>query len=232
MKCAVHPDVDASGFCRNCGKPLCPACVRPIRDVLYCEDCLAHVVGLPPAPAPANPAAAAPASNLADGRLAPVPSSTIPQGVPAPGSTAPSSPVLAFILGLIPGLGAVYNGEYNKALLHIVIFAGIILGISLDLGSGAQAVLICALVIFPFYMAIDAVRTVKARQTGEKYQDPLENITKQRAIGPILLIALGGLFLLNNFGFFDFFRVRELIFPLILIGIGVLLLRNRMGGQN
>ena len=43
MKCAVHPDVDATGFCRNCGKPMCPVCVRPVRDVLYCEDCLANV---------------------------------------------------------------------------------------------------------------------------------------------------------------------------------------------
>jgi LiaI-LiaF-like transmembrane region/B-box zinc finger len=219
MKCAVHPDVEASGYCRNCGKPMCPACVRPVRDVLYCEDCLAKVVGLAPAPAIVP----------AEGGVAPV----LP---PGPGMGVPGAskgtPVLAFILGLVPGLGAIYNGEYNKALLHIVIFAGIILGVSLDLGNGAQAVLICALVVFPFYMAIDAVRTLKSKQTGEMYQDPLENWTKQKAIGPILLIGLGALFLLNNFGVFEIFRVRELIFPLILIGFGVWLLRNRMGGQS
>jgi hypothetical protein len=213
MKCAVHPDVEASGFCRNCGKPMCPACVRPVRDVLYCEECLAKVVGLAP-----NPAAVA-----AEGVAAPVLPAVVPAGQ--------GSAVLAFLLGLIPGLGAIYNGEYNKALLHIVIFAGIILGITLDLGEGAEAVLICALVVFPFYMAIDAVRTLKAKQTGENYQDPLENWTKQRGFGPILLIALGGLFLLRNFGVFDVFRIRELFFPLILIGIGVWLLRNRMGRQ-
>ena len=218
MKCAVHPDVEASGFCRNCGKPMCPACVRPVRDVLYCEDCLARVVGLAPEPAVVTP----------EGSLAPA---LPPVGVPAP-VNAKGQAGVAFLLGLVPGLGAIYNGEYNKALLHIVIFAGIILGINLDLGNGAQAVLICALIIFPFYMAIDAVRTLKARQTGENYQDPLENWTKQKAIGPILLIGLGGLFLLNNFGVFEMYRVRELIFPLILIGIGVWLLRNRMGGQN
>ncbi|HEY4977669.1 MAG TPA: B-box zinc finger protein, partial [Candidatus Acidoferrum sp.] len=49
MKCAVHPEVDATGFCRNCGKPMCPACVRPVRDILYCEDCLAQVIGIPAA---------------------------------------------------------------------------------------------------------------------------------------------------------------------------------------
>jgi len=219
MKCAVHPDVDASGFCRNCGKPMCPACVRPVRDVLYCEDCLANVVGLPATPPP--PGA------TADPYTSPAPA---PGVLPVP-SSAKGTPVVAFILGLIPGLGAIYNGEYNKALLHIVIFAGIILGINLDLGSGAQAVLICGLVVFPFYMAIDAVRTLKARQSGENYQDPLENWTKQKGIGPILLIGLGALFLLNNFGVFEVFRVRELLFPLILIGIGVWLLRNRVSGQ-
>jgi hypothetical protein len=213
MKCAVHPDVEASGFCRNCGKPMCPACVRPVRDVLYCEECLAKVVGLAPLPTAVSP----------EGVSAPI----LP-AAPPPGQ---GSPVLAFLLGLIPGLGAIYNGEYNKALLHIVIFAGIILGINLDLGEGAQAVLICALIVFPFYMAIDAVRTLRAKQTGENYQDPLENWTKQKAFGPILLIALGGLFLLRNFGFFDFFRMRELFFPLILIGLGIWLLRSRMGGQ-
>jgi Domain of unknown function (DUF5668)/B-box zinc finger len=218
MKCAVHPDVEASGFCRNCGKPMCPACVRPVRDVLYCEECLAKVVGLAPNAAPLAP----------EGVSAPV----IPAGVvPVPGQPGQGSPVLAFLLGLIPGLGAIYNGEYNKALLHIVIFAGIILGINLDLGDGAEAVLICGLVVFPFYMAIDAVRTLKAKQSGENYKDPLENWTKQKGFGPVLLIALGALFLLRNFGFFDFFRLRELFFPLILIGIGVWLLRNRMGGQ-
>jgi Domain of unknown function (DUF5668)/B-box zinc finger len=214
MKCAVHPDVEASGFCRNCGKPMCPACVRPVRDVLYCEECLAKVVGLAPTPAAVTP----------EGVSAPI--------LPAPVPPGQGSPVLAFLLGLIPGLGAIYNGEYNKALLHIVIFAGIILGITLDLGESAEAVLICALVVFPFYMAIDAVRTLKAKQTGENYQDPLENWTKQKAFGPIILIALGGLFLLRNFGFFDFFRMRELFFPLILIGIGVWLLRNRIGRQS
>lgn len=221
MKCAVHPDVEASGFCRNCGKALCPACVRPVRDVFYCEDCLAKMAGLP----------VTPAAGVADAGITP---GAPPRGVPAPTAASPTSgsAVLAFILGLIPGLGAIYNGEYNKALLHIVIFAGIILGLNLDLGDGAQAVFICALIVFPFYMAIDAVRTLKSRQTGEQYQDPVENWTKQKAIGPILLIALGALFLLKNFGVFDFFRMRELIFPLILIGIGVLLLRNRVGGPS
>jgi hypothetical protein len=219
MKCAVHPEVEASGYCRNCGKPMCPACVRPVRNVLYCEECLAKVVGLP-APQAGG------AAGVAGAPILP----------PAPGSGVPGavagSPVLVFFMGLVPGLGAIYNGEYNKALLHIVVFAGIILGLNLDLGGGADALLICALVVFPFYMAIDAVRSLKGRQSGEAYQDPLENWTKGRAIGPILLIGLGGLFLLRNFGFFEWFRMREIFFPLLLIGLGFWLMRNRISGRS
>jgi len=214
MKCAVHPEVEASGYCRNCGKAMCPACARPVRDVLYCEECLATVMGVPAA----APAAGTDASVPVQGAL---PTGSAP--------AAAGNPGLAFVMGFIPGLGAIYNGEYNKALIHIVVFAGIILGLNLDLGGGADAVLVCALVIFPFYMAIDALRTVKARQIGEAYHDPLENWTQGKAIGPILLIALGGLFLFKNFGLFEFFRFRELFFPVLLIGFGLWLMRDRIG---
>jgi len=214
MNCAMHPEVEASGYCRNCGKAMCPACARPVRDVLYCEECLATVMGVPPATA-------------STGTGAPT---SAPPGVlpPTPPAGQAGNAGLAFVMGFIPGLGAIYNGEYNKALVHIVAFAAIILGLNLDLGGGAEAVLVCALVIFPFYMAIDALRTVKARQSGEPYHDPLESWTKERSIGPILLIGLGALFLFKNFGLFDFFRFRELFFPVLLIGFGVWLMRDRI----
>jgi cell wall-active antibiotic response 4TMS protein YvqF/B-box zinc finger protein len=220
MRCAVHPEVEASGYCRNCGKALCAACVRPVRDVLYCEDCLANITGLGPAattgPSPSGTATPGPAE---------------PMATPPPASTA-GNPGIAFLLGLVPGLGAIYNGEYNKALIHIVVFAAIIVGLSSDIGSGATTALAFVLVGFIFYMAIDAMRTVKARNAGQVTPDPLESWSKSRPVGPIILIAVGGLFLLNNFGFFDYFRVRQLFWPLVLIGVGVLMLRNRVGGQS
>jgi hypothetical protein len=45
MKCAVHSDVEATGYCRNCGKAMCPSCTRDVRGALYCESCLAGLVG-------------------------------------------------------------------------------------------------------------------------------------------------------------------------------------------
>jgi hypothetical protein len=50
-------------------------------------------------------------------------------------------------------------------------------------------------------------------------------------MGPIILIGVGVLILLRNFGFFERFRIREIFWPLVLIGIGFLLLRKRMRGQ-
>jgi hypothetical protein len=219
MKCAVHQDVDAVGYCRNCGKALCGTCVRPVRDVFYCEDCLAGAVGMgapPPAASPYTPGPSA----------AYVPPPAVPPVLPP--ARLGGSPVVAFILGFFPGLGAVYNGEYNKALIHIVVFAAIIVGLSSDIGPGGATALGLLLAGFIFYMAFDAMRTAKAKQLGQSTVDPLETWSKDRPIGPIILIGLGVLFLLNNFSWFPFYRI-ERFWPLILIGVGVLMFRNRLG---
>jgi hypothetical protein len=184
-----------------------------VRDVLYCEDCLAQVMGIPAVQPTVPPAV----------------------GTPLPVAGAASSggnPGVAFLLGLVPGLGAIYNSEYNKALLHILIFAGIIFGLSSDFGEGLKPFFVLAVIIFPLYMAIDAMRVAKARSTGQAIQDPFESWTKQRPIGPMILIGLGALFLLNNFGVFDYFRVRQIFWPAVLIGVGFLMLRNRMSGRS
>ena len=212
MTCAVHPDVDAIGYCRNCGKAMCSTCVRPVRDVLYCEDCLATIMGIPGAAPAATPSGQIPASSMP----------------PAPAVSRPtSSPGIAFVLGLFPGLGAVYNGEYNKALIHIVVFAAMIVGLSSDIGDSADVLLSLLLAGFVLYMAFDAMRTARARNFGEAPVDPLESWSKNRPVGPIILIALGVLFLLNNFSWFPFYRIGRL-WPLVLIGVGVLMFRNRL----
>jgi hypothetical protein len=222
MKCAVHQDVDAIGYCRNCGKALCSVCARPIRDVFYCEDCLAGAVGISP-----TPYAGSPTPYVASAGPYVPPPGQQPGAIPSRPHTA-SSPTVAFILGFCPGLGAIYNGEYNKALIHIVLFAAMIVGLSSDLGAGADTALALLLAGFIFYMAFDAMRTAKAKQLGEVTVDPLESWSKERPIGPIILIGVGVLFLLNNFAWFPFYRI-ERFWPVILIGVGVLMFRNRLG---
>jgi hypothetical protein len=215
MKCAVHPDVDATGYCRNCGKPMCSTCVRAVRDVLYCEDCLANSVGIPTAANAPSPAPTATAY---------LPSAA----TPAPGAARTAgSPNVAFILGLFPGLGAVYNGEYNKAIIHIVVFAAMIVGLSSDIGDGPTVALSLLLAGFVFYMAFDSMRTAKAKNLGDASVDPIEAWSKNRPVGPIILIALGALFLLNNFDWFPFYRIHQ-FWPLVLIAVGVLMFRKRL----
>jgi TM2 domain-containing membrane protein YozV len=169
MKCATHPEVDATGFCRNCGKPLCPACTRDVNGALYCENCLAAAVVVAPRP-----------------------------DVPPKSDVNPG---LAATLGFIPGLGAVYNGEYLKALIHVLIFGGIIALLNSDLPSGYDAFFAIALGCFYFYMPVEAYRTAKARRLGEA--EPSGFVPGNKPMGAIILIAIGGLLLMENFGLLD-----------------------------
>lgn len=143
MNCANHVDVPAVAYCRTCGKPLCSSCTRDVRGVIYCEECLAsHVSGTMPPPG----------------------TTAVPPGVQPPTS---SSPNLAALLGLIPGVGAFYNGEYAKGFAHVVIFATLIW--MADHVSGLFGIAIGA---FYLYMPIEAYKTAKAREMGLPAPDP------------------------------------------------------------
>ena len=84
---------------------------------------------------------------------------------------------------------------------------------------------------FVFYCAFEAMRTAQAKLAGTAVpSDPLESWSKERPIGPIILIGLGALLLLNNFRFFDFIRLGR-FWPLILIGVGFYMFRNRLAGR-
>jgi len=195
MKCAQHPDVDATGYCRQCGKPLCPECKRDVRGALYCENCLASIVASPQA---------------------------------TPPKTATSShPGAALALGFIPGLGAVYNGEYVKALIHVAVFGGIIAALSSDLPGEVDAFLGIALGCFYFYMPIEAYRVAKARELGQPQPPDLMQSEGQKPIGAIILIGLGVLSLLANFHLLarDWFSKA---WPVGLILLGAWILMDRM----
>lgn len=189
MNCAVHSDQPATGFCRNCGKPLCPQCTREVRSALYCEECLGRFLAAP------SGSAGVPAAGSVEG--AP------PVGVPA--STAPGAPNpgVAAVLGFIPGLGAVYNGQYLKALIHVLIFGGLIAGLSADVPGAAYYVILgIALGGFYFYMPIEAHHVARARRMGLAEPGSLvpETTPGGKPIGAFILIGLGILFLLANFG--------------------------------
>jgi TM2 domain-containing membrane protein YozV len=218
MKCAVHPDADAVGYCRNCGKAMCAVCVRPVRDVLYCEDCLANVMGLPTTPSAGVPALP-PAPNMPGSHTAPPPSGLGP------------SPLLAFFLGFLPGLGAFYNEQYGKGIIHLAIFLFLfIIGVDGAVSGGAEAALWICISGLWIYMPVDAYRTAKARLAGQRLDDPLENFSKGKPVGPFLIIGIGILLLLHNFDWFPWWRIQQ-FWPVLLIIVGLLMFRNRLEGR-
>jgi hypothetical protein len=134
MNCVNHPEVAAAAYCQNCGKPLCTGCMRSVGGVIYCEPCLAARLSSPPQGASAYPDATLTALH--------------------------AHPVLAGLLGFIPGVGAMYNGQYIKALAHVLIFA---VFVSLSDKSFVFALLLAAWI---FYQVFDAAQTAKARRDG------------------------------------------------------------------
>lgn len=67
----------------------------------------------------------------------------------------------AVLLGFIPGVGAMYNGQYAKALAHVVIFA--ILVSMADNVNGIFGLVVAAWIA---YMVFDSYHTARARREG------------------------------------------------------------------
>ena len=92
------------------------------------------------------------------------------QNVPNPFAPPPieaPNPAAAAVLGLIPGVGAMYNGQFFKGLIHVVIFAILI---SITTHYGIFGIFIGAWVL---YQSFEAFHTAKARRDGQPLPDPL-----------------------------------------------------------
>lgn len=165
-----------------------------------------------------------------------------PSPYAAPATTTPiadtgASPGLAFLLGLIPGVGAIYNGQYVKGLVHVVIL-GILIGIanSNELPFGLEPLIGLLIAAWIFYMAFEAYHTAKTRRLGRPMDEfsglmPLHSRQHSRfPVGPAVLIMIGVLFLLNNLGLL---RMREIFryWPIALIAIGIYMLYERLSAS-
>jgi hypothetical protein len=153
MNCANHPDRERIAFCQNCGKPLCQECMRTVGSAVFCEPCLvAKLAGA----GNANPAGgAAPGVNYsAEGTI------------PPPTAPDEPNPSLAALLGFIPGVGAMYNGQYAKGIVHLIVFAVLV---SLAGENGIFGLFIAGWV---FYQVIEAHHTAQARRDGTPLPNP------------------------------------------------------------
>lgn len=143
MNCANHPNQSVASYCQNCGKALCAECVRPVSSSVYCEQCLAERLGHGPFVA----------------------------GVPGNVMPAAPNPSLAALLGFIPGVGAMYNGQYVKAIVHVLVFVVLVV-----VAGNAHGMVDVAFGLFIpawiFYQVFEAYHTARARRFGMPLPDP------------------------------------------------------------
>jgi hypothetical protein len=211
MNCAIHNETPATAFCRTCGKAMCPHCTREVKGVIYCEDCIANSLRQA-APAAVPPAAYASA--------------------PAYNATRVSSgpnPVLAGILSILPGLGAVYCGEVMRGVMQISIYAALIFALT-NFGGGLEPVFGLAIAFWYIYQIIDSVRLAQAKQRGTVPPDPFglsspewvgsfRSTGKGLPSGAMFLVFVGFLFLLGNVFSYHFISRG---WPFILVYLGAM----------
>ncbi len=204
MNCATHQERESAAFCRTCGRAMCNECKRDVRGTIFCESCLAHEISG--------------ASSLRPDEMG------YRRSGPHPG--------LALGLGFIPGVGAIYNCQYAKAFVHVIIFGMLISIMDNGLAHGFEPLFGMLTFAFVFYMAIEAYHTAQKRLRGE-IPDEWSGILSTsggvgRSGGAIFLIVLGGIFLLNNLGYVTLSAVLK-FWPLVLIGLGLSMMANRVG---
>ena len=218
MNCANHPDIPAAAFCRSCGKPVCEACKQPAQGTIYCQE---HV-----------PVQSVPTSATAAGPVVPAPVT------PARAAQGPvdlsASPGLAFMLGLIPGVGAIYNGQYAKGLVHAIIFGLLVSIISSGYAGGLEPLFGILIACWEFYMAMEAYHTARKRRSGDPVDEfssllDLHGRGSRMPMGAVILILLGVLLLLNTTDIIPLQRVLR-YWPVLLIVFGVYLLYLRLTG--
>lgn len=100
MDCVNHSGVNAVVYCQNCGKGLCQECLvaGAMRNM---------------------PGGQVLCSDCIDAWQ------SFQQPFAAPPARGPN-PSVAAALGLIPGVGAMYNGQFLKGFIHVIVFAVLI----------------------------------------------------------------------------------------------------------
>ena len=144
------------------------------------------------------------------------------------GMGAGPSPGVALALGFIPGVGAIYNGQFTKAIAQVLIF-GCLIALGNRVHGGLDTLFGLASAAFYFYMVIDSFNTARAKSLGKPVPDMfgLTEFKLNAPIGASLLIGLGVLFLLDNLGIPVISQISK-YWPLLLIVAGVLMLQRRM----
>jgi len=137
MNCAYHTQNAAVVSCNGCNRPLCPACDHRIKGFPYCQDCIVQGVDL----------------LRQQSRTSHVPF-----------VQKRTSPISATLLSMIcPGLGAAYNGQTVKALVHFAVFVGLF---QMAILTGGTPLFVLGFMGMWCFAALDAWRTAQMIRSG------------------------------------------------------------------
>ena len=225
----MSSEANIIGYCRVCGKALDETNAAAAEGTLYCTEHAPQAQPAVPPPLPSEPPSpyTAPAYHAVSSPYSASQPPHLPKADPR------VSPGLAFILGFIPGVGAVYNGQYAKGLVHVVIFGSIISILSSGAARGFEPLFGLMIPTFVFYMCFEAYHTAKKRRDGEMV-DEFSGLVRRNStapsrfpLAPALLIAFGILFLLDNL---EVLKIGRLLryWPAALIVLGLYLLYERI----
>ncbi|MBM3311596.1 MAG: hypothetical protein FJY80_08820 [Candidatus Aminicenantes bacterium] len=154
----------------------------------------------------------------------------------------PKSPAAAGILsGFFPGAGTLYNGQVEKAILYIVIFAGLVTFQTRAFSPQPFSGIILG--FFYVYQIIDAINGAKEVNRKALVENGVEKPLPDKpapAAGAApsssvfwgaVLMALGVVFLLANFDLLDFDRIFD-FWPVVVIVIGLKMVADYFSKKN
>src|SRR6266704_4783462 len=196
MYCTYHLKNPAVVQCNQCARPLCPACAHRIRGFPFCQDCIVVGVEL------LRQQSQSPASPVIRRR---------------------SSPFVATLLSFVPGLGAAYNGQTSKAIVHFAIFASFF-----QMAVLTQGVHFFILGVLGSWLfaAVDACRTAQLMRAGLATETEEDVIARRLYGNPfawgLTLIVIGTLFLLHTLLWIQL-PIKELL-PVALVALGAYML--------
>lgn len=258
MNCQNHPESPATAYCRTCGMPVCDSCRRDAFGTVYCmEHAPASSSAASPqtvTPPAAEPGYVPPTSGYAppaSGFTPPTAGYTPPASgfvPPASGYAPPQpayplaarpgtvSPALAFFLGLIPGVGAIYNGQYAKGIVHGLVW-GLVMSIATSRAArGLEPIFIMLVIVWWAYMAIEAHRTAQLIAAGQPVDEFSSIVTlngrgDQAIVAGVILMALGVILLLRTLNVLDIDELLARYWPVLLIAGGAWLLWTRISSH-
>jgi hypothetical protein len=208
MICAYHQKNPAVVECHRCTRALCTACDHRIRGFPYCQDCIVAGVEILQQQTRTNV---------------------------LPDLRRNNSPLIATLLSFVPGLGAAYNGQTSKAIVHFAVFASFfqlaIVTESVELGL---PLFVAGFFGTWLFSAVDAYRTAQLLRAGLA-PDTEQDVIARRLYGSplawsITLMMLGAIFLVHTLMGIRL-PIRQVL-PVLLILLGAYMLGDYLLRQH